>query len=361
MQYRDQKTKRWRWRFSFQGRRYSGTTPGSANTKAMAARLEAEHTKRVTGGVVRVTIAELADVYLAYQLGRVKPLSYEAESWRCADIVDRIGKRFAHQVDGPCIDDMVTAWLAVPLKPRTINGRLSLLRHILSFAAERGYVDKPPTIRGLKVPQDTPRFLSEGEALRLIEAATGIWRVMLIVALRTGMRIGELRGLEWGDVDFGSDRICVRRTDPGRKGMSASSPKSGKFRVVPMTPDCREALASIDSCEISPLGARLGKVFVSTSPRRRGAFVAFSAAGCERAMQAMAKRAGLDDVSWHTTRHTYASWLVMRGVPLVVVQQLLGHASIKMTERYAHLAPGFGHEQVASLDRPLERRLLKEG
>jgi len=75
---------------------------------------------------------------------------------------------------------------------------------------------------------------------------------------------------------------------------------------------------------------------------------------CKMALTRAAERAKLADVTWHTLRHTFASQLVMRGGPLRAVQELLGHASIKMTERYAHLAPGFANRQlVAVLDTPL--------
>jgi integrase len=69
------------------------------------------------------------------------------------------------------------------------------------------------------------------------------------------------------------------------------------------------------------------------------------------------KRAGIcrehGCIGWHDLRHTYASHLVMKGVPLTVVKELMGHATIDMTERYAHLSPDIRREAVAVLDRPL--------
>ena len=82
---------------------------------------------------------------------------------------------------------------------------------------------------------------------------------------------------------------------------------------------------------------------------------------CQAAMERYTRRAKIDGVSWHTLRHTFASWLVMRGVPLRAVQELLGHHDMKMTMRYAHLAPGFAHHAaVAALDIPLVQKLEPE-
>ena len=66
-------------------------------------------------------------------------------------------------------------------------------------------------------------------------------------------------------------------------------------------------------------------------------------------MRSACRRVGLEEVTFHTLRHTFASWLVMEGVPLFVVSKLLCHASIQMTERYAHLAPDHLHDAVASI------------
>ena len=71
---------------------------------------------------------------------------------------------------------------------------------------------------------------------------------------------------------------------------------------------------------------------------------------CRKAIDAAAKAAGLRSIGWHTLRHTFASHLVMRGVPLAAVQKLLGHAGIKTTMRYAHLSPSITLDAVRVLD-----------
>jgi integrase len=97
-----------------------------------------------------------------------------------------------------------------------------------------------PRPRYLRVPRRFPRFLSDDEAARLLDAAPVEWRSTILVGLRTGLRIGELRGLQWGDIDFPRGVVVVRRTDPGRRDMPQTTPKGGAERMVALSP---EALA----------------------------------------------------------------------------------------------------------------------
>ena len=95
--------------------------------------------------------------------------------------------------------------------------------------------------------------------------------------------------------------------------------------------------------------------FVWPATGLRGSRRTRSTGACDAALKRACEKAGIVDCGWHTLRHTFASHLVMRGVPLRVVQEWLGHASIKMTEVYAHLSPGLDYSHyVNSLDRHLQ-------
>jgi integrase len=276
-----------------------------------------------------------------------------------------LGRKLLDEVDRRDIDGLMTAWSATAM-PRTVNARLVTLLRMFSLAVEWKMIASAPDASSVKVPKDTPRFLSEDEAARLLEAArfkfyerSAEWRSMILVGLRTGMRVGELRGLQWGDLDLSRGVVHVQRTDPGNAKMEAGSPKGGRGRVIPLTPDALACLRAHKESELSRIGDNLrpsswvwpgAENWRDQHNRQRTR----TNAGCQVAMQRITERAGIDGASWHTLRHTFASWLVIRGVPLRVVQELLGHASIQMTERYAHLAPGaVNHAVVASLDVPL--------
>ena len=150
-----------------------------------------------------------------------------------------------------------------------------------------------------------------------------------------GMRLGELVGLHWEDIDFDQHMIHVQRAFVRGE---FTSPKSHRSRTIAMSP-------SLDNLLYQMREPR-GLVF----PQPDGSPLTPRQAVC--ALWRMYERAELPKRGWHVLRHTFASQLVMKGVSMRHVQKLLGHASITMTERYAHLAPESLHEAVAVLDVP---------
>ncbi len=164
---------------------------------------------------------------------------------------------------------------------------------------------------------------------------------MLLVALKTGLRQGELIGLQWSDVDLQRGKLHVRRTI--WRGVTGS-PKGGRERTVDLPASAVDALK----------GHR----------HLRGPYVFCQQDGqpltdglMKLPLQRAVQRAGISReqgrIGWHNLRHTYGSHLAMRGVPLKVIQELMGHATIEMTMRYAHLAPEARESAVQQLDRPV--------
>ena len=222
------------------------------------------------------------------------------------------------------------------LGPKSINNTLTVLRRMLVLAAEWGVIKDVPKIKWLKAPKPDFDFLDFDEAARLMSAADPAWRPMITIALKTGLRLGELLALRWSDVDLTAGRLVVRRAVA--RGI-VGTPKSGKSREVALSQEairtlaaCRSAHDPSDLVFADPNGAMLTK-HTSKHPLWRAS-----------------KRAGLRLFGWHTLRHTFASHLAMRGVPLVAIQQLLGHSTIEMTMRYAHLSPLVHRQAVDLLD-----------
>jgi integrase len=197
------------------------------------------------------------------------------------------------------------------LTAAAVNRPLALLRHLLRLAHEEWEaIENVPRIRLEKEPQGRLRWLTEEEITRLLDAAAKSrnkeLRAAAIVALNTGLRLGELLGLTWERVDLSRGVIRLELT------------KSGRRREVPLNAESYDALVTLN-----PKAA--GRVFRTKSVRK--------------AYENAVANAKLDDVNFHTLRHTFASWAVMRGVSLKELQELLGHSSLAMTMRYAHLAP----------------------
>jgi len=357
---------RWRYRFTRNGQRYSGSTLPAYNTKKAAEQLERVHVEKLQANVytgVMPRVREFIARFLDYQKARFKSSTYKLQRLHLEVHVagSAIGALPLDAVGSRELDALVTKW-SDSAKPRTVNSRLGTLLRMFAVAVEWKILAAVPTVQALKVPQDTVRFLMEDEAGRLLEAAGPRWRSMILIGLRTGLRVGELRGLQWGDVDLTSDRpqIYVRRTDPGVIGEESTVPKGGRGRTVPLTPDAAACLESVLGIARRKHGRIAADDWVwpgadnwkSQRDRRRTR----SESGCGNGIWSAIQAAGIkegkgDRLGWHTLRHTFASWLVIRGVSLRVVQELLGHASIRQTERYAHLAPNATHHgAVAGLD-----------
>jgi integrase len=149
--------------------------------------------------------------------------------------------------------------------------------------------------------------------------------------LHTGARMGEQRALRWTDVDFDLKRVFIRRSAPGALDV-VKAPKSNRQRWVDLTPELAVALKAI---------------------RHRGELIFCQEDGSmlnpgqfHEVLWAAQKNAGLRRIRWHELRHSYASILVSGGAPLALIRGLLGHSSVKMTEKYAHLAEGHGAAYV---------------
>ena len=218
--------------------------------------------------------------------------------------------------------------------PKTINNHLTVLRTILRTAVHWDVISKAPHIKLLRVERREVVFLDFDEAAALIEAASGTYKAMIALALNTGLRIGELLALQWGDFSKAERRIRVARTD--WQGLTGST-KSGQARDVPLN---QVALQTLTDLEFRPRGL----VFCGAG----GTALRYRQANW--AIEQIAKKVGEKKIGWHTLRHTFASHLVMRGVPLTAVQQLLGHSTQAMTERYAHLTPAVKRDAVDALN-----------
>jgi integrase len=191
-----------------------------------------------------------------------------------------------------------------------------------------------PEIECLKAPDPEFDFLDSEEAERLVAAGEGEWQTMILVALRTGMRQGEMLALRWEDVDLLKGQLTVRRSVT--RGV-VTTPKSGRSRDIPLGD---EVLAALKGHR--PLRGQL--VFCTGSGRM------LKKNELKHPLWRATRRAGLRRIGWHMLRHTFASHLAMRGVPLKAVQELMGHATIEMTMRYAHLCPHVPRDAVKLLD-----------
>ena len=249
--------------------------------------------------------------------------------------------------------------------PATVNRELAALKGVLTKAVEWNYLAVHPLPRG-KVKQEKIddigliRYLTTAEEGRLrealdrrertarIERATAnewrevrdyellpdLWRApfvdylkpMVLLALNTGLRRGELFNLDWESMNLATRIVTV----------AGATAKSKKTRHVPLNDEAFEVVSAWKS-----QAPDKGYVFPSADGERMD--------NVQTSWENLAKAAKLLGFRFHDLRHTFASKLVMAGVDLNTVRELLGHSDIKMTLRYAHLAPQHKADAVAKL------------
>src|SRR3989339_2289793 len=230
-------------------------------------------------------------------------------------LISFFGRLPLEKIDSTLVEQYKSQKISEHLSPKTINNHLTVLAKCLNTARDWGRIEKSLVVKHLKTTSQRLDFLSPTESQQLIEQAEyPMWGEMVFLALRTGLRIGELIGLEWQDVDFKHQQLTVQHSVVN--GI-VGTPKNGKVRHLPLTEDVCKALYELRKPK--------GRVFVHPDG------LSLSHSMARRAIQRMCKQAGVRKISWHILRHTFASQLVSRGVPLTAVKELLGHSTITMT------------------------------
>ncbi len=252
-------------------------------------------------------------------------------------LVRHFGDKDANAISRCDIDDYVAVVQRKGLKPKTINNHLGVLSRMLACALEWDLVGANPLkgYKPLKVDEKESRWLAADEATSFLTAAAehdpGYYH-LFYTALATGMRQGELLGLKWPAVDFDRNQIrVVSNRVLGQDG----TPKNGRIRTIKMNGSLSELLYGLSPKE--------GYVFC----RENGD--PLTPDMVKRPFWRALRNASLPKIRFHDLRHSFASQLVTAGVQLQVVQELLGHADLKMTMRYAHLSPSVGREAVEKL------------
>lgn len=227
------------------------------------------------------------------------------------------------------------------LEPKTLANHLTLVIAMMNFATELSvpWMTRVP-------PFKKPKTIATGRDFRYLRNEDEIQRVLVaakaegedvfmlyLLAVRTGMRAGELAGLQWGDVDLDRRLIMVQRSFDGPT-------KSGAARPLPILDavlgDLRRWKAIhpghlVFTNRDGAMLARSGRVFQEVLHRT------LDVAGFPKTVNAMGRTRRY--ITFHSLRHTFASHWMMRGGDMFKLQKILGHQSMAMTERYSHLAP----------------------
>lgn len=217
-----------------------------------------------------------------------------------------------------------------PMAASTVNHHISLISAAMRRAFRAGMIPTNPLsdLSRLKENNKRDRYLTDDEEDRLLGAMPKRVRPLVITAIHTGLRKGELKELRRRAVDLFGEVLRVEKS------------KSGEARDIPLNPKVLAALRALMKGEDGPDAY----VFRSSSGD--------ALTNLREIWDDAVAKAKLVDFTFHDMRHTFASRLVMSGVELRTVQILMGHSSIKLTERYAHLAPEHLRSAVNKLAPP---------
>lgn len=241
--------------------------------------------------------------------------------------------------------------LKAELKPNydasTINKALGIIKKALNSAIADQLISYNPIGIVTRLPMidsdDSWDWLKPKESdlfLAIIKKKYPQWYVYFLLLLRTGLRIGELSGLFWEDVDLHEATLTVRRSLVSRE---YGAPKSKKERVIPLTESVISALKKhqLKTRMLKPVKVKiLGKpqigthVFVDQHNRPHK----YLASSIKKPLHGALRAAGIRMIRPHDCRHSFASQLRLKGIPIEDIQKLMGHSDIKMTLRYAHIS-----------------------
>jgi integrase len=206
---------------------------------------------------------------------------------------------------------------------------------MLSKAVEWGKLKESSTrkIKLLKGVTKRLRYLMPDEVQRLISNCSDHLKPIVTLAVHTGMRKGETLSLRWDQVDFEKGIITLVDT------------KNDQHRYVPMDETVKSTLMGLE---------RKGDyVFCGLRPGRPLVWI-------ELSFHNALEKSDIEDFKIHDLRHTFASNLIMAGVDLMTVKELLGHKTIEMTLRYAHLAPDHKMRAINILDQIMAQKPPQE-
>jgi len=286
--------------------------------------------------IAELSLHDLVETFFRSKEGRVAPGTVRRYRYHAKDLMEFVAKHFpsVEHVRGIrkiYIEELLEALRKSQREPKTLNALLQFVKALFNFAMQEGYVTENPAqrikpFREPKQAQAVP-FWSVDEVRLILENVKPAWRDAFEFLYHTGLRKGELMNLTWDDVNLKHDSPTI-----AIQSKEDWTTKTMKRRVIPLN------ASAVEIIRRQPRSKRHNYVFSGPGGGQVHRDKIYRE--LKRVLDAL-KLEG--DV--HKWRHTFASHLVMHGVDIATVSKLLGHHSIEMTMKYAHLAPD--HLQAA--------------
>ena len=290
--------------------------------------------------IVNYTFSELAS---QYEKWAERQRSFKSKKCFIGQLVRDFGSIPLRQFNSMLLEQYQTERLGKGNKPATANRLLATLKHAFSKAVEWEMVEEVTLkrIRKAKFLEENNRrlrYLSREECRTLIDVSNPHLRPIVITALNTGMRKGEILALTWDKIDFDNRFILLDKT------------KNGERREIPINATLKQTLLELfQGTKERP--RRIDVPFVFCNPATGTSYH-----DIHRQFDTACRRAKISNFHFHDLRHTFASHLVMAGQDITTVKELLGHKTLTMTLRYSHLAPSHKVKAVDILDSVLNEK-----
>jgi excisionase family DNA binding protein len=263
----------------------------------------------------KIKFGRLAETYLE-DYAKVNKKSWQDDKYRIdANLKPFFGDQELNSITPLIIERYRAERLKTRVTKSTVNRETTLMKTMFRLAIDWGLTDTNPVTKVRLFPEkDTlkERILRIEEEEPLLAACPAHLRPLVVVALHTGMRRGEILNLRWTQVDLEKGLIRVENT------------KAGKNRLIPVNDALLAAFRALQAAE-RPSG------LVFANPRTGMPFTEV-----KKSFKSACRAAGIRDLRFHDLRHTFATRLIEAGADIITVKELLGHFSVRVTQRYTH-------------------------
>lgn len=295
--------------------------------------------EEILPGKEKVKFGDLVEHYREWYEthSKAKKRSKEVHLYRLSLLGDFFGDVFVDRITWSVVERYKRERLDEGVSKTTINKELKLMKTVIRKAMESGiYKGEMPKIELFKEKEtERVRSLTPEEAQKLIEACPEWFRPVIIFALNTGLRAGEIFSLRWENVDFEKGVIRIEK----------ETTKTKDVYTIPMNSTVRGLLEEVRR-EQEEKGITHGFVFTN----KLGLPYKYEDKTYGKIFRRACAKAGIKDFRFHDLRHTFASWVAMSSRDIYAVQKLLNHKDLRMTKRYAHLTDGYLKGVVESLE-----------
>lgn len=326
--------KYWCMRFTYQGRQVRRST-GTADRRLAEAILGKVRAQIIEGRFFETleektrTFDELMERYLTeHAAKKSEPRHYQGYA---KNLTAFFGGRTLAEITPKLIAEYKALRYTAGLKPASINRELASLKKAFNLAVREWEWCRENPVSKVSMERENnkrDRWLSVEEEAPLLQGCAPWLHDLVMFALHTGMRMGEILELTWRGVDFSRRTVMVVRS------------KNGERRTIPVN----ETVLSVLKQKSKVRSLRTDLVFCSH------VFTPMESGHLRRSFRLALGKAKIEDFHFHDLRHTFATRLVQAGVDLYKVQRLLGHKSPIMTQRYAHHYPESLRDGVEMLD-----------